>query len=285
MESVQTFYKELSPILEKHRDSLDKLVDGTQVSKVTVWRWLNKINTKYPDPNKLLSVLRKVSGHFHIKEIAPGFGGEIENFLKESFPSTFAESFIFADTSEDLNTVIQKDFYTFLIFSLCGNIGGASEESIINTVGNIAVKKAEIPKELLTQEIIKSHGFVGKNKLNELLKLGVIELRNDNKYHLIIKDVRLDSSVISKYLSEIIPSFHRLDEAHLGYNALFSYQETIPYEIANELAKDTKKFYMRCMDKMNEHRCDDGIPYQIINYGDRMVFDNLKDNPSEGGAR
>ena len=284
MESVQTFYKELSPILEKHRDNLDKLVEGTQVSKVTVWRWLNGINTKYPDPNKLLSVLRKVSGHFHIKEIAPGFGGQIAAFLEESFPATFSDSFIFTDSPDDLNSLIQKDLYSFLVFTLCGNIGGASEEDLINTIGNIVVRKAEIPQELITEEIIASHGLIAKTKINELLKLGVIELREGNKYHRKIKDINLDASVVSKYFGDIIPSFLRTDEFALGFNAFFTYQETIPKEIANELAKDTRKFFKNCYEKMNNHRCINGIPYQIINFADRMCFDPIKTNPSEKGG-
>jgi hypothetical protein len=275
VESVQTFYKELSPILEKHRDSLDKLVDGTQASKVTVWRWLNKINTKYPDPNKLLSILSKISGMKNIKKIGIFFGGDIKKYLEESFPGTYSEDYKMAHDFEDKELGKIKDFYTFLVYTMCGNFGGASKTELINTIGNVASKRAEIPKECLTQELINSYGVIAIQKINDLLNFGVIELKSNGKYHRTTKNMHYESDFMMEYYPKMIKSFFRPEEVSLGFNVIAGYQETIPSNIANEIAKDTKDFFLRCKKKMDENSCENGIPYQIINFGERLTFETL----------
>ncbi len=277
VESVQTFYKELSPILEKHRDSLDKLVEGTQVSKVTVWRWLNKINSKHPDPNKLLSVLSKISGIKKVKDLAIFFGGEVELFLKMSFPIIFSEDYeLISDFQhEEIGEI--KDFYTFLIYTMCGNLGGSSQEQLLTTIGNIAANKADIPKEYLTHEIIKSYGVIALKKIEELENNNIIELKQDGNYHRSTKNMNFDSDIMSLYYPQMIESFFRVDETSLGLNILCGYQETIPAEIANEIARETKEFFLKTMKKMDDNCCESGIPYQIVNFGERLTFDTLND--------
>ena len=85
MDKVRDFYLELSPILTRSKVSLDTLCQETYASKVTIWRWTNKINKNYPDPHKVLSVLSRISGKREIGDIAGHYGGEIQIFLESQF--------------------------------------------------------------------------------------------------------------------------------------------------------------------------------------------------------
>ena len=85
MDKVRDFYLELSPIIAKSRIPLDTLCRDSCASKVTIWRWINSINIKYPDPHKVLSVLSRISGKKEINDIADHYGGEIQYFLESQF--------------------------------------------------------------------------------------------------------------------------------------------------------------------------------------------------------
>jgi hypothetical protein len=85
MDKVRNFYQELSPIISKSKIPINVLCRETYASKVTIWRWLNQINKKYPDPHKVLSVLSRICGKKEVKEIAGLYGGEIQFFLENQF--------------------------------------------------------------------------------------------------------------------------------------------------------------------------------------------------------
>lgn len=87
MKNVDNFYYELKPIILKSRLTLQFLSRETYASRVTLWRWLNNINTQYPDPHKLLSVLGKISGKTDPSDIADYFGGEIKIYISSYFKS------------------------------------------------------------------------------------------------------------------------------------------------------------------------------------------------------
>jgi hypothetical protein len=81
MENVKGFYQQLGPVILKSKYKIINLSRETYASRVTIWRWINQINTNYPDPHKLVSVLSKISGKYDPKEIADHFGGEIKKFI------------------------------------------------------------------------------------------------------------------------------------------------------------------------------------------------------------
>ena len=85
MDNVREFYLELSPIIARSKIPLDTLCRESYASKVTIWRWINRINKKYPDPHKVLSVLSRISGKREIGDIAGYYGGEIQVFLESQF--------------------------------------------------------------------------------------------------------------------------------------------------------------------------------------------------------
>lgn len=87
MKNVGNLYLELKPIILKSRCSIQSLSKETHASRVTLWRWINNINTHYPDPYKLLSVLGKISGKKEPLDIADHFGGEIKNYILNYFKS------------------------------------------------------------------------------------------------------------------------------------------------------------------------------------------------------
>jgi hypothetical protein len=87
MKNVDGLYLELKPIILKSRRTILSLSKETHASRVTLWRWSNSINTHYPDPYKLISVLGKISGKTDPSDIANYFGGEIKNYISSYFKS------------------------------------------------------------------------------------------------------------------------------------------------------------------------------------------------------
>ena len=87
MKNIEILYLELRPIILKSRLTIRSLSNETHASRVTLWRWSNNINTHYPDPYKLLSVLGKISGKREPSDIANHFGGEIKNYILDYFKS------------------------------------------------------------------------------------------------------------------------------------------------------------------------------------------------------
>jgi hypothetical protein len=81
MKNVENLYQELRPIILKSRLSIQFLSRESHASRVTIWRWLNNINTHNPDPYKVFSVLSRISGKRTPTEVANHFGGEIKSFL------------------------------------------------------------------------------------------------------------------------------------------------------------------------------------------------------------
>ena len=92
MNKAELFYTELSPIVEKYSGDLKQVSKETGISKTSLWRWINKINSKLPNPYNVLSLLSLDSGEKSVEKIALYYGGEIAKFLEESFSHFFKEN-------------------------------------------------------------------------------------------------------------------------------------------------------------------------------------------------
>jgi hypothetical protein len=272
MQNVEAFYNELTPILEKIKESPEAFLDGTEVSKVTLWRWTNGINRKYPDPHKLLSLLSKISHKDNVIEVADHFGENISSFLKHSFP-TFFQMGKKGPKIEELQNSIFQDFNTFMIFILCETESGASKEELIHTIGSLAFKKIGLTPEEISADLITPYGSLVEGKINDLVKMGVLDLDKDQRYHARVKDIIFNVDTITRFFPEIISGFTRKSNVDMDLSGIFGYQQTIPLELAKEIKKETKEFFLKCYSKMKENKCKGGIPYQIINFSDKLFFE------------
>lgn len=274
MQNVETFYNELTPILAKIENP-DVFLEGTEVSKVTLWRWTNGINRKYPDPHKLLSVLMKISGKRNFKEIVEQFEGEISNYLCNSL-SGFLDDTLSESSFEENQNEVLDDFQSFLIFNLCETEAGSSRKELINTLGNLSIKKLGLSEKDVTLDFLKSYSEIVDKKIQVLIKKGVLELGNDGKYHTKKKEVVYNSELSIKHFPEIIKGYSRPNEAHLGFTTMWAYNQSIPISLAKEIKNETKEFFRKIHQKMMNNKCRDGVPYQVIYWTDRLNFDNLK---------
>jgi hypothetical protein len=276
MQNVQAFYDELTPILEKVKDTPDTFLEGTGVSKVTLWRWMNGINRKYPDPHKLISLLAKISGKKDAREVITYFGGEISKFLLGSLTFLFDQRM--EDKIEQNQDEIFKDSQTFFIFILCETESGASKEEILHTLANLAFKKLGINGEDITEELIKSYKSVISGKILELETNGIIYLGDDNKYHTKVKDIIFNTQTCHRFYPEILAGFRRDSDYDRLYHGLFGYQQSIPEELAREIKIETKEFFLKMYKKMRDNRTNNGVPFQIVNFSDKLSFDRTNLN-------
>jgi len=281
MQNVEAFYNELTPILEKIKESPEAFLDGTEVSKVTLWRWTNGINRKYPDPHKLLSILSKVSGKKNFMEIVNQFEGEISNYLCKSLPWLKEESFQDSNFENNQNEIL-KDFQSFLIFILCETEAGASKLELVSSLANISIKKLGLSEKDVTSNFLRSYSEIVEKKIQELIKKGALELGGDGKYHTTKKEVLFNSDTVIKFYPELIKNYSRPEEAHLGFSTLWGYQQSIPVELAKEIKTETKEFFQKIHQKMLSNKNKDGVPFQVVYWTDRLSFDNLDCSLEEG---
>jgi hypothetical protein len=277
MNPVKEFYEEMGNILKSH--DLQELTETTKVSKVTMWRWVNAINSKFPDKDKVLRVLSHISGLDTSKSLADYYGGKISSFIlqgdySDSMPVKYSPV-------GDIQTEFIDDFYSYVIFRICGTKRGATENELINVIGNLAIKKSGLPNADVTQELINAHGKIATNKIKELISKEIIFRNSDGRFSRAVKDITFPSRFSVEYLPKVLGEMIKPEEATLGYNSLFSYTESISDEAAKELAKRTKEFFTDSVKFMNDNTKIDGTPYTIINFAERFWFDSLGPSPRE----
>lgn len=282
MDSLKEFYQELANTLSNHQESLQKLADATGVSRSTLWRWSNETNRSYPDADKLLRVLSEISGLNNRKDLSRYYGGKIEVFI-DSFCPVSSEIGLKILKSESPTKSI-TDFYSYVVFSICGTRRGATEEELVNVIGNLAINRSGIPKADITQELINAHGSIAKTKIKDLVQKEIIYRNDEGRFHRTTKDITLDLKTSLTYLPNIISEMLKPEEFHKGYNAIFAYTESIPLTLANELSIETKQFFKSCLEKIEANKTKDGVPFTIINFAERLWFDSL-DGSLEGEVK
>lgn len=273
LDSIKEFYQELAKILSTHEEGFTQITEDTGVSRSTLWRWSNETNRSYPDAEKVLRVLAKISGLNKRKELAKYYGGKIEDFIN-SFCPISSEFGLRILESESPETSI-SDFYSFVIFSICETKRGATENELVNIVGNIAVKRAEIPKSDINQEIINNYGVISKSRIKDLVRREILFKGDDGRFHTRTNNIAFNINFALKHLPLIIQEITKPEEFSKGNNAIFSYTESIPVETANKIALRTKEFFKECYEEMEKTKCHDGVPFTIINFAERMWFDSL----------
>ncbi len=281
MDSIKEFYQELAKILSTHEEGFTQISEDTGVSRSTLWRWSNETNRSYPDADKLLRVLARISGLNKKRDLAKYFGGKIEDFILNGFhPISSSYNTEIFEGSSPTETI--TDFYSFVVFSICGTKRGATEDELINVIGNLAIKRSGFPKADITQELINAHGMIAKNKIKEFVQKEVIFRDEKGFFQRTTKNITLDVKTTLTYLPQVINEVMKPEEFSKGYNALFAYTESIPPELANELAIETKTFFKTCYEKIEANKTKDGVPFTIINFAERLWFDSLDGSLERG---
>lgn len=274
MDSIKEFYQELANILKGHEDSWQKLAEESGVSRTSLWRWSNETNRDYPDAEKVLRVLAKISGLNKRRDLAKYYGGRIEDFILNGF-RPISSSYNAEILEQPSPTETISDFYSYVVFSICGTERGATEEELVNIIGNLAIKRSGFPKADITQELINAHGQIAKNKIKDLIQKEIIYRDEKGFFQRTTKNITLDVATSLNYLPQVISEIMKPEEFWKGCNALFAYTESIPSGLANELAVETKKFFKSCYEKMETNKTKDGVPFTIINFAERLWFDSL----------
>ena len=274
MVAAEKLYFQLSNIIKKYDGALDNIVEQTNISKTTLWRWSNKTNVKLPDPNKVLRLLVKDCGLTQIRDIANYFGGEVEAFLKQSLPHLFMKD---RDDVNYLTSVFDEmeDFYTFVIYNVISTKRGATDEDLIKIVGNLSARKAGLSEDEITDDIVNAHGFIAVKRINDLYKRNRIKLEEDGSYSPTELNYFVPVESFLKLAPDMISNFVKPEEFQNGLNGIFCYMNSIPKDVASEIAFETREFYMRMMKKMKDSSSKDGVPYMIFNLAETMWFNSM----------
>ncbi len=274
MNPVNEFYQELGKILSPYKDDLQDLSEKTNVSKVTLWRWINAINTNYPDADRLYRVLAVISGLSKRLEIAEYFGGKIESTLKNIISIGFTQ-INFPIIEKNHPTEFLPDFYSRVIYYITSTERGASEKELINIIGNLIIKKSEIPQTDITQEIIDAHGIIAKKKIEYLVQKELV-YKKDDKYHSFQKDFQVPTDFNIEFSSHLIKETFKKDEIDNGIGFLGHYVESIPLSVAQQIRSKSNAFYKECLELMIKNKDPNGIPFSFISFTESLWFDQIK---------
>jgi hypothetical protein len=265
---LAALYEDLSKILLELGPK-DMAKEGI-ISKASIWRWGREVNTEAPTCDLVLKVLRRHSGLRHIHAIAKHYGSNIEQFLDVSFPAMLSET---DNRVIDKNTDVLEDEFDFQIYFMCCNERGASLEEIIYTIGTIAAKKANIPEDKLTNDLILASGKIAELKVERLIEKKVILmtdnlLKCDETFTYIQGDNGLQQSI--KLLSNNI----KPKGWQSGENVFYLTSESVERDVAKEVSQLLREAYSKASDILTKNRSDSkqAFPFVISVAGESLVF-------------
>ena len=273
MVAAEKLYLQLSNIIKKYDGALDNIVEQTNISKTTLWRWSNKTNVKLPDPNKVLRLLVKDCGLKKINDIASYYKGDIEKFINAHFDTKYKDEYDSAKAKSVYDEI--EDYYTFVIYSLIATKRGATDQEIMEVVGNLSARKAGLTDEEITSDIVEAHGLIAFKKINNLYKNGWIKLETDGSYSPTDLNYFIPVDRFIKLAPNMISGFVKPEEFQDGLNGIFCYMNSIPESVATEIAVETKEFFMKMKKKMKDASTVDGVPYMVLNLAETMWFKSI----------
>ncbi len=106
--------------------------------------------------------------------------------------------------------------------------------------------------------------------IKDFEQMGILELRDNGRYHTINKDIIFSGETMMRFYPELIRNFTAPKNVN-EYTGLFGYQQSIPAELAEEIKRETKEFFLNKLKKMRENKCNDGVPFQIITFSNNLI--------------
>lgn len=271
------FYKELKIIVERVLASNPEL-EGVDLSKSTLWRWSNGTNKKLPDANKVLALLFFDSGLKKIALVGDYYGGAIKKFLKIAFPAPVYTDKEFLDDDKFL-----KDKFDFYIYYICGTLRGVTEDELKRVFGRIMAKKSGLPKDFLTDNLIRSMGEGATKRVERFLELGIVEKDEEGFLRWTHQDLNINTERIQELSLELTKDFVEPDEFGSGMHAYYTTQQSIKPDVAKSLTKKTRAFLLECYKEMQEgaDSSPSAIPFTISVLGAKLTTEPLENNFGE----
>lgn len=281
----RSIYDEIAPILNEAKKKAEKkkltLEEILGVDRTTVWRWENKLNKNSPNADTVLNLLSFITNETVIPNILKKFDDcpQIQKLINISFPSRVHSM---ARKSKDIYKI--DDQYDFYIYYICGTQRGATKEELTYTLGKIAAKKAEIPESHQTYDMILSLGQFTSEKIDNLEALEIIEKSNSGRYIRTQRDTYIEVEEGLKRTLQTIKDFVEPEQWGEGMTTFYAFQESIPTEVAQEIARETYQFYTRMKQKMMSNRTSDksSVPYIISNCAETLSFNQGR---AQGGIQ
>jgi hypothetical protein len=212
--------------------------------------------------------LQRHSSLDHIVAIAEHYGSIVHRFLQLSFPAIMSNT---DNRVVDTKAVYLEDEFDYQIYYMCCNERGSTIDEIVYTLGNIAIKKANIKEKNITDEVIISSGMFAKIKVNELLEKKVLikqgeYLRCDETFTYIQGDNGLQQSI--KMLSNNINP----KGWQTGRNVFYLTAESVEPEIALKASAVLSRAYKEASDLLTDNRSDSksAVPYAISVAGEEL---------------
>lgn len=266
MIDLPALYEKLFEIIDEIGE--ETLINEKVISTSSIWRWKKEVNKIGPTCDLVLSVLQRHSGLSHIASIADHYGSIVHRFLQLSFPAMMNTV---DNRVVDTKAIHLVDEFDYQIYYMCCNERGSTLDEIIYTLGNIAIKKANISEKNISDEVIISSGMFAKIKVEELIEKKVLIkqgefLKCDETFTYIQGDNGLQQSI--KMLSNNINPKGWQN----GRNVFYLTAESVEPEVALKASAILSTAYKEASDLLTENRSDSksAVPYAISVAGEEL---------------
>ncbi len=263
-------YLELKALTESYGGGLAALSHKVSISKPTLWRWANLQNKKAPNPYHVLSLLKFFSKKETSVEIAKYAGGEIEKFLRSSFPADFSRPPEFL--REEIDSLLE-DFYCYFIYLLCGTEKVMTRDEIKKSVGTYSLDQLgmNIDDDDLDEKLLIRLGQVADLKIDKLISNGVLKETNGELTRL-VHNTKIKVATTKKHLPKLF-SFFKEKNMHKFSNLMFAYQECIPRETIKIIIDLQHQTFMKCYELMEENKTESGEIYLLTTFFENFGFE------------
>ncbi len=263
-------YSQLKPYVESYGGGLAALAQKVSISKPTLWRWVNFKNTKSPNPYHVLSLVKFVTKKDSIVEVASHVGGEIELYLKKSFPGDFEAMPV--DYALNIDEIFE-DFYCYFIYLLCDTSKEMTRKSIKTIIGTYSLESMNLSIEdnNLCPDLLENLGVIAEVKINKLIDNNVLK-ELDGRLINLVPSTRVKVSHTKRYLPKLF-TFFKEKNMHKKTNIMYAYQESVPQETIKKIIDLQYETFMKCYKLMERDKTPDGEVYLLTTFVENFGFE------------
>lgn len=243
LREIITVFLERNPYL-----SLNGFAKNSGVSSTTLRRIVNDVTKNEPAPHTILNIVSYITKEKKISKLLDKIDGPIKEVLSKCFAQYTFEVKAHSYALE-LNTIL-KDYSNYLIYKLAANVNGTSQ-----------------------LDIYEALGALGREKLKNLLKIGVVELKDDERIYACDPNFSIDLQIAKEHLPNLV-SFYEPEQVHKGENIFYSLSESVNHQGIQKIKDILRSAASEVHEIMSDTQYQGDIPFFSI-----VLADSLKHTP------
>ncbi len=264
----QALYEELKVLIEGYKGGLMALSLKIQVSKPTLWRWVNLKNRRAPSPHNVLSLLKFLKKERDLHSIIQNSTPEIRKYLSTSFKGELERA-----TSSLVNGNLDslfEDFHFYFIHRLVNTEKKMTREEIKKIVGLYSLGQMDlsIEDESVQDDFLIQLGFIADHKINLLIGQNIL-FEEDGYIKTNVNSPKISLYITKKHLPKLFTFFKEYNMAN-STNLFYSYQECISKEAIDKILRVQYDAFMKCYNIMEEGKTEHGEIYLLTTFFDSL---------------